>query len=314
MTGGRAVLVFLPYCPDSIGEQVVQIPFLRLLRAEHPGLRIVAVAPERSSGVIAELGLVDEIVEHGVRAGPRDLRRIARSLRRLPCERAYVLRRKSLRAALLARMATSAPLTGFAHGASSVYLSRSVPFDHGSYVGENYVRLLGRRLSDFVEDPPRTPDGRIVIVPGGRTAIKRYPVDGYLEVARALGAERPVHFLLGPGPDAEWAALTARPRPFHVHVGLSIPEVRKVIRRASLVVANDCGPGHFAHIEDIPRISLFSGSVDSAHWFRPGRHGRLLQSPGERPLSVISPSAVLELAREILARESSAGGPAAART
>ena len=79
-----------------------------------------------------------------------------------------------------------------------------------------------------------------------------------------------------------------------------LPAVRDLLRDASLVVANDCGPAHFAYIHDVPRVALFDRSVDSSHWFWPGRNGRLLESPAPGTIDRIAAADVLELADELL--------------
>ena len=75
-----SVFVFMQYCPASIGEQVVQIPFFRFLRERYPEDRIVAVAPDRSGQVIDELGLVDEMHVYPIENDISRLRRIVSTL------------------------------------------------------------------------------------------------------------------------------------------------------------------------------------------------------------------------------------------
>jgi hypothetical protein len=73
------------------------------------------------------------------------------------------------------------------------------------------------------------------------------------------------------------------------------------VRGASLVIANDCGPAHFAHIHDVPRISLFDSAINAAHWFFAGRRGRLRRSPAPDEIGRIPAGAILALANELLA-------------
>jgi len=66
------------------------------------------------------------------------------------------------------------------------------------------------------------------------------------------------------------------------------------------VIANDCGPAHFAHIHDVPRISLFDSAINAEHWFFAGRCGRLLRSPAPGEIGRIPPEVILERANELL--------------
>ncbi len=297
-----ATFVFLQYSPSSIGEEVAQIPFFHFLREDRPVTEIVAVAPERSGRTLESLGLVDRVVTYPVRGGWTEMREVVRRLRALPCERVWLHRRKSLRAALLARVSTTAPIEGFAHGITGWFQRVSIPFDTtGTYIGENYVRLLGRSVADFAAAFPRERRGYAVIVPGGRTAIKRYPLERYLEIARALTDRLPVRFLLGPDQESERAKI-ADAGGFELRVAPEMPGVRDLLRGANLVIANDCGPAHFAHIYDVPRISLFDRSVDASHWFWPGRNGLILESATPGTIGRISSTDVLRRAGELLDR------------
>jgi ADP-heptose:LPS heptosyltransferase len=80
-----------------------------------------------------------------------------------------------------------------------------------------------------------------------------------------------------------------------------IPEVARLVRGASLVIANDCGPAHFAHIGDVPRISLFDAGVNHRNWFYAGRRGRMLRSPETGRIAEIAVSEILRHAEELLA-------------
>ncbi|MGQ0723355.1 MAG: glycosyltransferase family 9 protein [Candidatus Eiseniibacteriota bacterium] len=307
MNAAPLVLVCTPYCPSSVGEQIVQIPFFRLLRAEQPEARILAVAPAESSALLDALGVADELRTVPPGAGAWSLLRIARELRAAGVRSAFQFRRRSLRTALLCRLSTSGLIAGFAGHGSSLYQRRTVRFDRRRYIASSYLDLLGRTLRDFAEAFPSTAEGYALVVPLGRTERKRYPLARYLQVARRLRERMPVRFLLGPGEREHKEAIErGGGGAFAVDFAPPFAEVERRVRRASLVVANDCGPAHFAHIHDVPRISLFDSAINSDHWFFAGRHGRLLRSPASGEIGRIAPEKVLELADELL-------GPAGSR-
>jgi ADP-heptose:LPS heptosyltransferase len=293
------VLVCTPYCPSSVGEQIVQIPFFRLLRREHPDARILAVAPADSSALLEALAVADELRTTPPGAG--GLLRIARELRAAGVGSAFQFRRRSLRTALLSRLTTSGPIAGFAGHGSWLYQRRTVRYDRSRYIASSYLDLLGRSLQDFAEAFRSTPQGYALFVPLGRTERKRYPLARYLQVARRLRERMPVRILLGPGEREQKEAVERDGAgAFAVDFAPPFIEVERRVRRASLVVANDCGPAHFAHIHDVPRISLFDSAINSDHWFFAGRHGRLLRSPAPGEIARIPPERVLELAGELL--------------
>jgi ADP-heptose:LPS heptosyltransferase len=109
-----------------------------------------------------------------------------------------------------------------------------------------------------------------------------------------------VRFLLGPDQKTERARVGEAG--FETVVAPPMPAVRDLLRGADLVITNDCGPAHFAHIHDVPRVSLFDRSVDASHWFWAGRNGRVLQSDAPGRIGSIEAAGVLRLAEELLGR------------
>lgn len=301
MSGAPAVLVCTPYCPSSIGEQIVQVPFFRMLRRERGDERIVAVSPKDSSALLAALAVADEIRSVPRGAGPAALLRAVRELRGADVRSAYQFRRRSLRTALLSRLSTSGPVAGFAGHGSFLYQQKTVRFDTRRYIASSYLELLGRTLLEYADAFASTPEGYVLFVPLGRTERKRYPLTRYLQIARRLRERIPVRFLLGPGEREQKEAVErGGGGAFAVDFAPPVAEVERIVRRASLVVANDCGPAHFAHIHDVPRISLFDRAINSDHWFCAGRFGRLLRSPAAGEIGRIQAEEVLEAAAELL--------------
>ncbi|MFN8179998.1 MAG: glycosyltransferase family 9 protein [bacterium] len=302
-----AVLVLMPHCPDSVGEQVVQIPFFHFLRAAHPGAEVVGVAPERSGSLIHALDLLDDFHTYPRHGGWGELAKIVRAVRSRRVETVYQLRKRSLRAALLARAATGAPMVGFRHGVNAALQQRSILFDTGRYIAESYAALLGRTTQDYADACAGRNDGYAVLVPAGRLPIKCYPIPKYVEIARELAGRLPVRVLLGPEMAEAARTLQASAAPLEVVTAPPMPEVSRLLGRAALVIANDCGPAHFAHVADVPRISLFDSTINADHWFFAGRRGRLLRSPGRGRIAEIPVGDILRHAHQLL--EGGGSGP-----
>ncbi len=295
-----AVFVCLPYCPDSVGEQVVQTPFFHFLRGAHPGAAIVGIAPERSAGILQSLGCLDAVHTYPVRGGLGRIAGVVRELRRFRAQLVYQNRRKSLRAALIARTATTAPMLGFEHGINAMLQVRSFPFDTTRYIAESYAGILGRAVQEFADSTAEANGGYALVIPGGRTVIKRYPIAQYIDAARELSARVPVRFLLAPDQEAERREIEAAPPGFGIEIGRTIPDVARIVRRAAIVITNDCGPAHFAHVNDVPRVCLFDSSVNDRNWFFAGRRGRILRSPETGKIAAIPAHEILRQAHEVL--------------
>ena len=167
MTTRPPSLVFSPYCPRSIGEQIAQIPFLSTLR-ERTGGPITVVAPENSSRVLAALGAADDYVEFPLRAGAGELFGLARRLRASCAGAAWQIRKRSIRTSMLARASTAGPVHGYRGDLTWLFQRESIPFDTTIYLAELYLRLLGTSLADWdAAQPPREDGGYALVVPVG---------------------------------------------------------------------------------------------------------------------------------------------------
>lgn len=300
------VLVFMQYCPESVGEQIVQIPFFTMLRKVHPGARIVGVSPDSSSALIERMELADEVHIYPNKANWGTLAGMARRLRRLPCVAAYQHRHRSMRTALFARLCTAAPIHGFT-GGLTWFNAVTRPWERQSYIAQNYLDLIDLRIGDFVALEPREDRGYVAIIPAGRRALKKYPLDRYIRIARTLGEKRPVRFLLGPDMKEELEHLEPLASEFRLHVGAPMPEIEEIVRGSSLTIANDCGPAHFAQIHDVPRIVIFDARIRYRHWNHPSPSGRILVEEGIERIPV---ERVLRETRDLLQAASPEPTPA----
>ena len=123
----------------------------------------------------------------------------------------------------------------------------------------------------------RTDRPRIILVPGGARnmlrddALRRWPVENYVALARALVSSHYEVMLVG-GPEDRWSS------PFFQQVAatdliahLSLVETIALMDTADVTVTHDTGPLHLAGITNSGIVAIF-GPTDP--------HGRLPQRPG----------------------------------
>ena len=110
----------------------------------------------------------------------------------------------------------------------------------------------------------RTPHSAFLIAlqPGARWPTKRWPVDNFAELARALARDYPAARLviLGDADDHPLGETIARAEPARCLnlCGLtSLPEMVECLRLCDLMITNDTGPMHVAAALDIPLVALF---------------------------------------------------------
>ncbi|HVL99660.1 MAG TPA: glycosyltransferase family 9 protein [Egibacteraceae bacterium] len=132
-----------------------------------------------------------------------------------------------------------------------------------------------RRL-DLVVDPAAAPAvarGATLLHPGAASGARRWPVDRWVEVARAERAVgRPVTITGGPAeiPDATAIADAAGVPPEAVLAGRTgLAELAAAVAAADRVVCGDTGVAHLATAVGTPSVVLF-GPVPPSEWGPPG--------------------------------------------
>jgi heptosyltransferase I len=165
-----------------------------------------------------------------------------------------------------------------------------------------------RRMEEFLgEQGIKRHDALVGLNPGAGRENKRWPVSHMRQLAERLGQEPGVRLLLLWGPDEIHMARQIRD-------GLSmkailapptdLDELTALLRRSTLLVANDTGPLHLAAAVGTACLGLYGPTPAERN--RPyGRHCRGLQSP-DGTMASLDPAVVFDAARELLAER----GPA----
>jgi heptosyltransferase-2 len=128
-----------------------------------------------------------------------------------------------------------------------------------------------------------------------RGASKRWP--WFAELAQLIAEVLGVPAVLCPGPGTEEAEARDQFDSVVVLNGLGLSEYAAVLQGASLVIANDTGPGHIAAAVGTPLISLF-GASDPARYGPWGPNVTLLNEAQGWP----SLQRVLDTAHELIRR------------
>lgn len=153
----------------------------------------------------------------------------------------------------------------------------------GRYLGDEAARLMDEsepdgpiqghfplgRLKPFAPTP-RGDRQRVVIVPGGaknvlrESALKRWPVDHYAALARALVGEGFDVTLIGNIGD-DWVRPHFTGTIVTNLIGkTSIPETLQALAGADLVIAHDTGPMHLARLVGAQLVALFGPTPPSS--------------------------------------------------
>lgn len=198
------------------------------------------------------------------------------------------------------------PAVGFAGQGRGLLLARPVPRPEGLHTLDEYWALGQAFLGGAPEPAPAAVDwklapahleeadrlirahglgaGFIVACPFASGAIggqdKHWP--RFPELVAALARETGRCVVLCPGPGDE-AVVARRDYPAALTLeGVGMGAYGALLARASLMVANDTGPGHLAAAVRAPLVSVL-GPTDPAHWGARGPTAHLIRGWPEWP-------------------------------
>ena len=314
----------------ALGDFVQATGPMRRIRQAHPQARVTLLTTPPYAGLGAALGLFDAVDAGG---RPRTLWGWAALVRRLRAgrfDRVYDLQTSDRSSALRLAFWPRAPQwSGVAHGASHPHSNPQRDLMHTLERQADQLREAGvwpdAPVAPGAAPPPdlsfMPADADLaarlgvaapyaLLVPGaspGRPG-KRWPAQGYAELARGLAAAGLAPAVVGgPAEASLGAALAAASGATDLTGRTSFAELAALGRGAALVVSNDTGPAHLLAAAGAPTLALFSGESDPALCAPRGAQVRVLRR--ER-LSDLDAGVVLAAALA-LAGEATGRAPAA---
>ncbi|GAB2689744.1 glycosyltransferase family 9 protein [Thalassiella azotivora] len=270
--GDRPVVLVLRAL--GLGDLLTAVPALRGVRRAWPGHHVVLACPRPLGDLLRRRGLVDEVLDvTGVRTLPRALPPLVRpdgSLR--PVDVAVNLHGRGPQSHRLVA-GTGAPRVVAFHQPAAGHHDGPAWRDDEHEV-DRWCRLLewaggpcGREDLRLPVDPaPVTHRGAVVVHPGAAAGSRRWPVERWEQVVRALvDAGHPV-VCTGSGAQeaAACAALTAAGAS-DLCDRLDLEGLLGVVGSAALVLCGDTGVAHVATATGTPSVVLF-GPVSPALW------------------------------------------------
>lgn len=244
----------------SLGDSVLTTPALALLKRARPDLKIGVALEPRFAPVLENSPVADQILAPTFSA----LRRFRPAL----CVNLH----GGTRSQWITALSGAKWRAGFAHHSFTFAYNIKIPraqrilnVHRTVHTAEHLASAffaLGVPISDVpraqlgaIESPESSIPGRYAVLhPFASAPEKQWPAARFCEVARYLELWhiRPV-FLAGPADD---------PAPFrahHVFQG-TLAQMKALLSKASVFLANDSGPAHVAAAFSIPSVVLFSTS------------------------------------------------------
>jgi lipopolysaccharide heptosyltransferase II len=278
----------LVYAPSWIGDAVMSLGAIRVLRNVRPDARISVLARPWVSDLYQAVEAVDVALPYDPRGADRGLRSLVEAARRARSERFDVclLLPNAFRAAALARIAGIPERWGYATESRGWLLTRRVPpapRPFGRHQAYYYLELmrglgfetgepdLGLRLPQAMGVAARELlraagwDGRSRLVgvhPGATNSrSKMWKPSRFADAAGAIAAATGacVVVLGGPsdGPLAAEVAERLDPPPVRLEGRTSLVELMGVIAELAVFLCNDSGPMHLAAALGTPTLAVF---------------------------------------------------------
>jgi heptosyltransferase-2 len=289
-----------------LGDVILTVPLLRLLRGLDGVTRVGAVVTPSGSELLRDQGIVDEIIEYDKRGrdrGPAGFLRVARAARRLGVDAALVPHR-SFRSALLALAAGAGDRVGFDASGGRILLTRAIPYALGDHEAVRVARLIeglgGALPASGLPIGLTVPDvGRdeavgalaaagvgaaeiVVLAPGSAWATKRWPAERFAGTADALRERLGAAVVLSGseadrGVAADVARRTAGPV-IDLTGHLSVSGWIALIARARLLVSNDSAAAHVAAAVGTPVVAVFGPTVPAQGFAPYGARSRVVEA------------------------------------
>jgi ADP-heptose:LPS heptosyltransferase len=283
----------------NIGDLVLMLPFLGQLRAKFPSAKITLLARSYAREVLEGTGVVDEYIpaelgwsedttgRNPLRSRLRELLRVRKALRSRRFDLAFKSRmhvREHFLLALTPARRKVAYAFGSGDGALTDPIDANVAASHKS---DDWIGLLApfggavpapeprispspseaRWADEFLAQHEITrADFLIGIHPGASVPEKRWPLDRFLEVTRALATNDAIRVLAFADETGYGAELRGIPG-IALAEKLSIRQLIALISRCRMLLCNDSGPMHLAAAMGIPVIAVFGAGVEK--WFAP---------------------------------------------
>lgn len=284
----------------QLGDAVLAEPFLRALRHRFPAAEISLLCKSPTRTLLTPSGLIDRFLIADIpwtaferkyaleRYGDADFLALVRRLR---AEKFDVTldARMDLRSNLLTWSIGAPRRIGFdAPGGCSLLTDRVPPPAGASHKVEDWLALLAPFgvIPEAVVTPPELvvpaedsvrglhslheagfAAGAMLIAvhPSARQAVRRWPLERFGQLVRALASRPGVQVLLIQDPDGYAAELGDIPGVVTTRPSLS--ELPAQLQCCDLFIGNDSGPAHIAAAVGVPTLTIFGPQASA--WYRP---------------------------------------------
>ncbi|HLF19761.1 MAG TPA: lipopolysaccharide heptosyltransferase II, partial [Bacteroidota bacterium] len=299
-----------------IGDAVLTLPLIQILKKRYPAAEIGVVVVPRSAELFHNHPAITKIIEYDKRgrlSGMRGFFQIVNEVRQQDYDLA-VIPHRSIRSALLAKLARIPERIGFDTSAGRFLFTKSVRYRNEDHEIDRNLSLLqgisgkfeGRELPDLFptsDDVKKTDEflaavnleneeRLIAIAPGTIWNTKRWLKEQFAALARMLLQKGYAVVLIG-GPEdrvlcGEIQELSGDAKIVNASGRLALMQSAELVRRSRLLVSNDSAPMHLGVAMRTPVVAIFGATVPAFGFAPYGAHDVIVEILGLpcRPCSI----------------------------
>jgi len=271
--------------PGGIGDAVLLLRAIRLVKEKYPACTITVLAERRNAAIfsfctaVTRILLYDRIFDlRAALRGGFDLVIDTEQWHRL--------------SAVVARLTGAPVLIGFAANSRKKLFTHSIAYSHDTYEAESFLSLL-KPLGILPQDEPELSldippqaaanaekklavlagKSYIVLFPGASIPERRWGTKKFQELARRIHAlGYPVVVVGGRDDEAAGNVIVSGGAGFNFAGKTSLAETAAVLAHALLLVTGDSGLLHIATELKVPTVSLFGPGIEKKWAPRDARH------------------------------------------
>jgi heptosyltransferase-2 len=272
-----------------IGDVVLALPLAQVLRKKLSDVQIDFVVIPRTAGLLVNHPAINNVIifdKRGVDKGVFGLINLSRKLKSENYDVAIVPHR-SIRSALLVRMAGCIKRIGFSKSAGKKLFTDIVPYPPSMHEVERNLTLLRKMaiIHNEKEPPqvyPTDNDKEVVdkllfdeeildtsqligVAPGSVWKTKRWMMESYVELVKKLVGTGYTVGLIGGEDDVHLCNMILKSvnmgRVFNTAGKLTLLQSAEMIKRCNVVVSNDSAPIHLAAAVNTPVVAIFGATV-----------------------------------------------------
>ncbi len=279
-----------------LGAQIVHLPLINFLKVKYPKSKIHFFSKSKISKSLLPLGSIDYVIIEQSKG------HFLEEYRKINADLTINLRKQSLWHFWVVALFAKGKKVGFSSTLTNLFYDQTSHNNVSIYRANNYLALFG----GVITHENTACKKQICIIPGAGQEHKIWDLNNYLEVAQQIQknySDIEVIFLLGEK-EADYKDKLTQ---FTVHIDMNLEQLYHCIGQSLLVIANDCGPSHLAHIQAVDMVSLFSNERLDAQstideWYHKRTGAKLIQSDAHKSINTISVNKVLDDVQHLLAK------------